>query len=108
MTTLKRGNANLLRLADYVERRQRARPRRRYDQRMYEHACGAPACLIGHGVALGQLDYWLAREGARLVYAVTSSEDRELFSQEGCNNAGTDWRKAVAYVREFVKRRGGV
>jgi hypothetical protein len=99
MTTLKRGNAKLLRLADYVERRQRANPIRSYNQRFLEHGCGAPGCLLGHAIAAG-----MDTKG----FTMDIKEERELFGTKGCNNAGTDWRKAVAYVREFVKRRGGV
>lgn len=97
--SIKTGNRRLLRLADYVERRQRAKPKAGYNQRRVVHDCGAPACLLGHADALFHGPVYLE------FFAVEAAESVELFHNNGCGNARTDWRKAVAYVRAFVARR---
>lgn len=103
---IKLGNKRLLKLATYVERRQRAKPKKGYDQKFVSYACGAPACLLGHAERL----FWRSTVAGATTsfFALTMSEWGALFGMNGCDNAGTDWRKAVAFVREFVANRGGV
>lgn len=95
------GNANLLRLADYVEQRQSAMGRPSYDQRRL-YTSNGPGCLLGHKNAMYRGDRVFP---GKEIYALTASEESDLFSFDGCDNAGTNWRKAVAYVREFVRKR---
>lgn len=98
-------------LADYVERRQRAKPAKGYVQREVLHDCGAPGCLIGHGrVVLGEARM---TELARYVGTTPSQEGYvsawwDLLSCRGCNDARTDWRKAVAYVRAWCNEHEAV
>jgi hypothetical protein len=103
MTTLKAGDKNLLRLADYIERRQRAKPRRKYNQLIMNYACGAPSCAVGHAQVLFGVSYYAISKGS--LFALTADEYYLLFDSYGCNNAGTDWRKAVKYIRDFVAAR---
>lgn len=112
--SIQRGNRNLLDLAAYVERRQRAIPKWGYNQRVLMHnslECGAPACLVGHAIHRGDLPGFHAINSGidspivTRKYALTYQEAMELFATTGCDSAGNDWRKAVAYVRNFVARR---
>ena len=95
------GNIRLLKLADYVERRQRAKPKAGYDQETLEHPCGAPACLLGHAHTCFPLPGYQAAS----FFGLSTDEVHLLFNYKGCNDARTNWRKAVRYVRDFVKRR---
>jgi hypothetical protein len=105
----------LLEAADIAERNAD------YDQRWFIQPCGTPGCLLG-GYAAAHPERWEFLDGVIPVLkggdsaedyldAVTSEfnlkswEWTELFEREGCNNAGTDGKKAAAYVRKFVEER---
>lgn len=104
--------ARLRELATYVERRQRAHPTCGYDQETFTHECGAPACMIGHGHALfgprkaGELENALrAVEPINTMFSPWSvfgaTAKTQLFSGRGCGDAGSDWRTAVKFVRDW-------
>ena len=101
---IEEGNKRLLRLASYVERRQRALKcrGRRYNQEILNYDCGAPACMKGHFLVL-----WpgVKQYHSQEFFALSCMEHMNLFGVEGCGNAGRNWRKAVAYVRRFVANR---
>lgn len=99
-----RGNKYLLRLADFVERRQRAAPKRGYMQELLKYGDGAPGCLLGHARTMTARGH-LPRGLAALRFALTGAEHSELFSWRGCSDAGSDWQQAVKYVCDFVARR---
>jgi hypothetical protein len=77
-----------------------------YDQRRLG-GCGSPACMLGGYI-------WRnAERGATLMFAnacmvefgITFEEYKLLFNSDGCDDAGTDGKKAAAYVRRFVRER---
>lgn len=109
----------LKRLASYVARRQGALERLnsklpRYNQVIFDHQCGAPACMAGHNVALvGRAEHkrlWSSLMMRKPVNEKSSSRLSqysllmELFASYGCNNAESNWRGAVAYVRDVCTR----
>lgn len=101
------GNKNLLDLAAYVERRQRAHPRYGYRQYSFTHYCGSPGCLLGHEMHRGNIskDAWIADPVVLKRYAIDSRQAEILFGLVGCDDAQHDWRKAVQFVRDFVAKR---
>lgn len=100
----------LLEAADLAEA---AHARGMYDQRCIgQPNCGAPGCLLGN-YFVAHPEFWLALRrnnsytvGYQRQFGLSSaSEVDEIFSTCGCDNAGTDGRKAAAYVRAFVEKR---
>lgn len=105
---IEKGNVKLLELAAYVTRRHAAKPAKGYNQKSVNHSCGTPACLVGHGNVLhggGVKTSAFILYHSRAAYALGTTEWMRLFSTIGCDDAGDDWRKAVAYVRAFVAER---
>ncbi len=117
MTDIKLGNERLLQLAEILdtadERHIRANEPT-YDQDIFAHDCGTPACAAGHWMAAhpyswdlaeaatidGRSAYW----GLRLEFALDELDYNELFSSVGCGQAKTA-KDAAAYIRAFVARR---
>ena len=102
-----KGNKNLLDLAAYVERRQRAHPRHGYRQYSFTHACGSPGCLLGHEMHRGNIpkDAWITDPEVLKRYAIDIMQADMMFGFGGCDHALHDWRKAVQFVRDFVAKR---
>lgn len=118
----KTGARRLLKLASQIARR------RKYDQRMFAHSCGTPACAWGTHVVNtprllnkavkaypGDLDtailYHLNpfNDGlAAKEFSISNGDAAELFGDMGCGNAGTNAKNAATYIRAFVKRKGVV
>jgi hypothetical protein len=88
----------------------------KYNQWSLGLSCDAPACLLG-GYA------WKHPESAARAYITDHrfqnfinvaaefgiremGQWHSLFSVWGCDHAGTDGKKAAAYVRRFVRERG--
>jgi hypothetical protein len=83
----------------------------KYEQGSYGR-CGSPACLLG-GYAWrnnGSAAYAYLNTGGfwqkvLTEFGLTSLEGYDLFGTTGCDDAGTDGKKAAAYVRRFVRER---
>ncbi len=129
-----RGAQNLLRLADILDAADaghRARGEPAYRQSAYRHACGTPACAIGHWVAahperwtythsrphegwplLSRLPIprnpYLDTDAYRLSmeeeFCIHADEASELFGGFGCGGAKTG-AEAATYIRKFVFRK---
>lgn len=104
------GEQRLLEMAELVESSITT-----YDQAMYRHACGTPACALGHYIAAHEHEWeWefgrpylrgtLQRSTAS-YFGLTVGEMHELFDMDGCGNAGKDNKRAAAYLRDFVARK---
>ncbi len=88
----------------------------RYDQNLYRHPCGTPACALGHwaaanpkrftvtpfGIPLTATSYGI--ETAVLEFGIDFDEVEELFDVYGCGGAKTA-KQAARYIRAFVKRK---
>lgn len=87
------------------------------------HACGAPACALGHYVARSDLQksFRLTANGAIALrrgpllewfrgpricghLGIGIEESGELFSGDGCGNAKTA-KQAIKYIERFVARK---
>ena len=101
------GNERFLQLCAFVEQTQvnLRSGSEGYDQRQIVHSCGAPACLLGHAQKKWPDRAFVHGFDEEEFFAINGTDWFEIFSQEGCDNAGTDWRKAVAFVRQFVADR---
>lgn len=93
-----------------------------YYQKMYVHACGTPACALGHyamtpeardrGWSLSNLDN-LRFRGFLISYpdpqvlnefGLTLDESFKLFGTQGCGKAKSA-RQASLYIRKFLKKK---
>lgn len=94
----------LLRAAEIVEKAGN------YDQGLFYHECGAPACVLGHYQhATNKLTRWQVRYFDSDIadhFGISSSEMHELFAHLGCGNAKTG-KQAAEYIRKFVERKYG-
>lgn len=94
------GNERLLKLANHIEQHA---PRLGFDQNDIYQECGAPGCLMGwNGHRLHRNAYGINENE---MFYLTAEEHWQLFDATGCANAGTDWKRAVAFVRQFVADR---
>lgn len=102
----------LLEAADIAEKRHGDG---KYDQGQWgDQYCDSPACMLG-GYALEHRDTAVfdcvfrcadvVHEGLLKHFGITSEEYADLFGHTGCGNAGSDGRRAAAYVRRFVQER---
>jgi hypothetical protein len=120
MTKLtKLGARRLLKLAkilDTADALHKKRGERGYDQTVYQHECGTPACAWGHYVSSDKripkrLGFQLDKHGIYAgdypqdEFSIDYAEKDELFGQSGCNRAATA-KQAAKYIRSFVKRKG--
>lgn len=118
--TYTQGELRLLEAADLVENSAT------YDQNIYVHSCGTPACVLGH-YAMAHPEDWgwkwdrpipflrsakcgfLRDEGYNAkeadYFGISLGEIDLLFNTDGCDNAGTDGKKAAAFIRDFVARK---
>lgn len=115
------GNQRLLQLAeilDTADERHIERGEPTYDQMMFDHHCGTPACAAGHWIAahperwdmstctLISEPFGLISDQLSKEFCVDEFEYSELFGPDGCNNAKTA-KDAADYIRSFVARRSG-
>lgn len=75
-----------------------------YNQGRVHHACGTPACAMGHYMAAYPKGR-LAAINEHEHFGISWAEAEELFGESGCGNADRSKRKAAAYIREFIKRK---
>lgn len=108
----------------------REAPAEAFDMNMFAGqptACGTPACLLGNyalrvdlqdafAAHPGESEYDMGRvvnaKTGEVVYCdeyamldhfdITTRQAERLFDADGCNNAGTDRAKALAYVEHFM------
>jgi len=108
MSSIARGSANLLLLAEILEVADaihRAAGEPTYNQSIHEHDCGTPACALAHWYAYKGTTWLDAAVGEDLEeFAVTPSESLELFGARGCGDARTA-QQAATYLRSFVVKR---
>lgn len=113
------GNQRLLDLAailDSADAIHLERGERAYDQEVFTHPCGTPACALGHWAA-AHPESWVFHCGvpvglttgsrwnqAAMDFFVDEEEYEELFGAFGCGFAQTS-KDAASYIREFVSRR---
>jgi hypothetical protein len=90
----------LLRLADVVE------TSTIYNQgQVGRPDCGTPGCLLGHARMIFSIPEDIGC-GNFLGIGITDPASTELFDAvRWCGRAGTDGKKAAAYVRDFVARK---
>ena len=116
------GNERLLQLAAILQVADEVHVHRReptYDQQKYTHACGTPACALGHWAAANP-ESWVFECGvpvgrtngsrwnqAAIDFHLSSQEYEELFGPFGCGLPKTA-KSAASYIREFVARRQAV
>jgi hypothetical protein len=114
--------AQLLVIADA---KHRALGEPEYNQRVFAHPCGTPACALGHWADANPERWmkvpgnnWWRRidlfqrndgyfDGANWEFALNESECNELFSMGGCEGAQTA-KEAADYIRGFVARRASI
>lgn len=83
---------------------------RRYDQGVFAHDCGTPACAIGHWAIErrnmpASAVVWHAQKIAADDFGITSRyEFARLFGEDGCANAQTA-KEAAAFIREYAFER---
>lgn len=113
--TYTEGERRLLETADLVENS------RFYNQSLYVWNCNTPACALGHYALAHPEDWKIYQESLRFrecpdrpvhdvpaawrYFGLTEGEWLELFDGNGCGNAGTDGKRAAAYLRAFVARK---
>jgi hypothetical protein len=120
-TSLALGNRRLSKLADILhvaDEKHKKKGEQTYDQAMFMHICGAPACALGHWAVANPRRWSLIFGGLpRLIldgeyplrdamkeFCISEDEYDELFLGAGCGNAQTA-KQAAAYIRRFVKAR---
>lgn len=106
----------LLALADLLEARQGLSPD--YDQTVFTHSCGTPACALGHW-ACAHPDTWGWKDGipflrsspecsvfraATLEFEVSFAEALLLFGSTPCVLRDTA-EQAATFIRKFVEVR---
>lgn len=106
--TMNQGDANLLKLAGILDNAQF------YDQKHYFSADG-PSCAMGHwlydkfktsrGLHEAMMNHCIMYEVATRDFQIGMVEYEVLFGAWGCNDAGSDSRKAAAFIRHFVATR---
>lgn len=101
---IRAGNEELLALAAFVEKKA---PEIGYNQMSIGNVeCGAPGCLMGYdqlrlkGLKANEVLWQFC-----VRFALSYRQYYHIFDHDGCENAGSDWMKAVACVRAFVKQR---
>lgn len=107
------GDLRLLELASILDHAEQ------YHQAVFEFACGSPACALGHW-AHAHPERWVFELGtprlraypyrpaiscAAREFHMSENEACNLFAGRGCNWAGTDAKKAAAFIRAFVEAR---
>jgi hypothetical protein len=113
------GNKRLIQLAEILEaadENHASRGEPLYEQQIYTHPCGTPACALGHWAAANPQS-WAFSSGA--PYGLTTGsrwnqcaidfhlgldEIDELFGMFGCGLPSTS-KEAASYIRGFVSRR---
>lgn len=118
---MKLGWKRLLKLAailDTADAQHKAKGERTYRQSIFTHACGTPACALGHYVANTRRGDWSMSRTAVLFggeplhdfvpvsaeFGISEDEAMRIFSTFGCDNAKTA-KQAARYLRKFVKRK---
>lgn len=125
---MKLGWKRLLKLADILDvadAEHRAKGEPRYRQSKFAHACGSPACALGHYAAHNRRRGWrigltnvtgtqwalvhgqaigCAYPSVLKEFELTKPEAAELFAADGCSDARTA-KQAAKYIRAFVKRK---
>lgn len=129
--------ANIERLTKLAEALEKPLPKKvrksgaRYNQTLFHHQCGTPACALGYYAhvsegrfgfakqgrgkrALYQFIYYgdsnvyggygSVRSGAVKEFDLKAYEVDELFSDRGCGGA-RNRKEAAAYVRDFIARK---
>ena len=73
-----------------------------YSQLRMQHACGSPACALGHWHAVHpeHNEFLFAEEQ---VFEISADDWYELFDYRGCGGAQTS-KEAAAYIRGFIAR----
>lgn len=112
------GDKRLLELADFVEKQapiEKSQGRPGFDMAKIiswycddeGRSCSSPSCLLGFAMVLfeDEVDEELYDDMPIPFFDLSLEETNELFSRDGCDNAGKGVAKAVAYVRNFVARR---
>jgi hypothetical protein len=95
-----------------------------YDQGIYIHTCGSPACALGHW-AKAHPERWTFESAAPVLHSYPNWKDGltatqrsamiefdlngwnevdDLFGSEGCDDA-ISGRHAAGYIRQFVRLR---
>src|SRR5690606_14559290 len=111
----------LLRLASILDAAHEAHRRKGgpgYNQGLYTHPCGTPACAFGHWAAAHPdrfetppCSFVILRGSphisplhlAALEFDLTHEQASELFDADGCGEATTH-QQAAWYIRNFVAR----
>ncbi len=89
-----------------------------YDQGIYRHPCGTPACALGHWAAANPKRWRFDNYGLPFVardfesgtysavdeFGISYDEADDLFGYAGCGEAQTA-KEAARYIRTFVKRK---
>lgn len=121
---MKIGLKRLLKLADILdvadaEHRKRGEPA--YAQAIVTHACGSPACAIGHWAASNKRRWGVSLFGTSVKllkgpyahdmfssieheFDLSELEAEEIFESYGCGGAKTA-KQAAKYIRKFVARK---
>lgn len=114
------GNQRLLQLADILDTADERHIQNQepgYAQWIFVHACGTPACALGHW-AVANPDRWTIVQGSpqnrnnRITFyqavddefGLTENDYDDLFAVDGCGGARTS-KQAANYIRAFVARR---
>lgn len=74
-----------------------------YSQFRMRHACGSPACALGHWHAVHP-EHTKVLYDEEQVFDITTDDWYELFDCRGCGGAQTS-KEAAAYIRGFIQRK---